>query len=294
MLVSQRVAWDMKFLKVGPYGILPKMELRQRILQSVKVLVGMDLLDLHTQMTMEESLRKLMKSDKGVSQVYKRRPYWKKFAKPPFPTMLLENETGALLVLSPPDAIGIYIVMIRSDGTVTPWAASLKPEEIEEDLEPAKRDGSFIEKGVQMYIGQKWPVEMEEQLFQEKRAGSVLLGYMVYEILLFFNTKNITRHVYTPQKKEMGAVPRVLHPSYVYRVLDVYRDRKEFTSMADIKEFLNPPDHVILARRAGLVRGHFKERTTGVFWWDMFVRNKKNAETVGVVDKDYSLRSDTA
>lgn len=79
-------------------------------------------------------------------------------------------------------------------------------------------------------------------------------------------------------------------PQYIYRVLDIWRDRKQFVSLQDIKSFLSPPEEERRKQRAGLVRGHFKIRQTGLFWWDMFMRNSRNAQTVGVIDKDYSLK----
>jgi hypothetical protein len=52
------------------------------------------------------------------------------------------------------------------------------------------------------------------------------------------------------------------------------------------------------ARRAHLVKGHFKEfknglfgnaKLAGLYWWDPFRRNRKNRDSVGEIEKDYRL-----
>jgi hypothetical protein len=69
-------------------------------------------------------------------------------------------------------------------------------------------------------------------------------------------------------------------PYYTYRVVDlaftkIQQNRLAAAGLSDA------------ARRAHLVRGHFKVRSTGIFWWMPHLRGDLN---VGFADKDYGVR----
>lgn len=109
------------------------------------------------------------------------------------------------------------------------------------------------------------------------------------EVLLFLNASNSRITKYQVKKKEMPKAPKPFLPKYEYRILDLYRTKTEYQSLEEVEEFLTPSDKVKLQRRAHLVRGHFKTRNGKLFWWNAFLRNRKNIDSMGVVDKDYQL-----
>jgi carotenoid cleavage dioxygenase-like enzyme len=126
-----------------------------------------------------------------------------------------------------------------------------------------------------------------DQMLNSVQTAKVLT-WLVCETLTFLNCKNVARHHYVPKKSENADLPAVLLPKFTYHVLDVFRERKEYVSMEEIRDHLWAP-RTNRQSRATLVRGHFKNIRGTLWWWNAHMRNKKNATTVGVVVKDYNL-----
>jgi hypothetical protein len=135
-------------------------------------------------------------------------------------------------------------------------------------------------------------VEMEllkdEGYAEEIRTLMTVMCYKVLDILLHFNVANVRIHKYTPTQKEMKHIPGRVQEKYVYHILDVFRERTIYHSLKDVEDRASDTVGGV-QRKAHLVRGHFKEKKNGLFWWNPFMRNSKNRESVGYVDKDYQL-----
>jgi hypothetical protein len=117
----------------------------------------------------------------------------------------------------------------------------------------------------------------------------MLMGIFLLEALLFMNVSNATLVKYMPSQKEITFVPPQHRDKYIYRILDITRSRKQYESIAQIEEDLKSATLDKGMKRAHLVRGHFKRKNGKLFWWNPFMRNRNNAESVGKIDKDYRL-----
>jgi hypothetical protein len=201
--------------------------------------------------------------------------------------MFLENATGGLLVQSMPNNPGSWsILLVRLDGTVTPWAAMCDTNKIDLDIE-----GLVLPSGINIGVRPDAQPAWAQRVMDGKIKDAFILGTMVYEIFTFMNCRNVVMHTYRPSRRELSNVAKVLQPHCIYGVLDIYRDRKVFESMTDVLEFLQPSDYERLVQRAGLVRGHFKNRKTGLWWWNFYIRNRHNSQKVGEVVNDYELHA---
>lgn len=112
----------------------------------------------------------------------------------------------------------------------------------------------------------------------------------VCELLLFVNTKNTPIREYSPTRQENAKIPSEVLPKYDYKVLDIYRDIGEIKTLDTVRQFMRASPSGHGDRRAHLVRGHFKRKKNGLFWWNPFMRARDNAKKVGVVVKDYNLK----
>jgi hypothetical protein len=111
---------------------------------------------------------------------------------------------------------------------------------------------------------------------------------------LMFNTKNlkIVKAIDAPTKLNKKREKNKKPPFFEYLTLDIFvsesgsrLDRKKVNYSALQKHF----DNLSSDRRWGTVMGHFKVRSTGVFWWNEHGRGNKNK---GIIQKDYQVKSE--
>ena len=285
MLVSQRIARDPAWLRTAHVTKNSKQavfDLRMKIVRAVKMIVPQELLDTdrpladldkqifgHTPPTKDESQRRLN--------------LYGKFSRPPYPLLFVENHTGGVLIEEQDDgSFDIHVVLDTGRCLFFCTNIRLSEEELNADT--------------------KWRVPVEEvvaalgnrydEYLKMKEMSDITTVIGVVEMFLYVNTKNVVKHHYHPTKRENQAVPKPLLPHYSYRVLDVFKDRKQYISLEQITEDLCNPNKPPQARRAGLVMGHFKKRATGLFWWNTYIRNARNETTHGAIEKDYKVHLD--
>lgn len=287
MLISQRIAKDINFLK----PILGSKEsrdcllnIRLDIIHSTKFIVGRELFDSGT--TSEGLLNRLFGDNRKThnDKIQNRLNTYGEYLCLPFPSIVIENDTGLLLLISSGPLCWDFF-SVSPNGVSCPFYTTVSfPGKNTETMIKAF---SLVSDDVIEKRHADRSIEWRETMF------STLSGLVVTvsEILLFMNVKNIKHIRYTPTKKENAAVPKVLQPKYTYHILDLFKQKKVYTSLDGIEEDLCKPRRATELRRAVLVRGHFKQRKTGIFFWDHYTRNKHNAETHGIVDKDYRVHA---
>lgn len=109
---------------------------------------------------------------------------------------------------------------------------------------------------------------------------------------LMLNTKNlrVVKAIEAPTKLNKKREKNKKPPFFEYLTLDIFVsesgsriDRKKVNYSALQKHFEN----LSIDRRWGTVMGHFKVRSTGVFWWSEHGRGNKNK---GIIQKDYQVK----
>lgn len=139
------------------------------------------------------------------------------------------------------------------------------------------------------------PKEVEDTLIRMfidfVNYNIVMLVPFAIQALLLLNITNKEFVSYKLTKNEATKInlAKCLIPKFEYRILDVRRNIKVFNNYEEVKKFIEsktPPNKDI---RAHVVRGHFKKRGDKLFWWKPFIRNLKNKDTVGYVDKSYRI-----
>ncbi len=119
-----------------------------------------------------------------------------------------------------------------------------------------------------------------ENLIQ--RNETVRLGSWTITLLLLLNCKNVlidqevVPKSYGPPRTYRKGSPKPLF-SYHYLKLPLSRSQERSVSSGDCSR---------LEARAHLVRGHFKLRKSGLYWWSPFVRGKSK---LGLIHKEYEV-----
>jgi hypothetical protein len=277
MLLSQRIVKDPKFLRKHRGHDENLFAIRQMIIEAPKVIVNTSMLDFSVTPT-----GMLERKGKDNSEEERDRDVdmMRHFAKLPFETMVFENETGLVLVKE----IGsrcICVWTILKSGLLLPFIYAADLLGITLDKSNPKNIKFKIDFGG----------EIEESIKDQMTHMAMFEAMWVFEIILFLNVQNVRIHEYTPTKKENSMVPKPLQSKYIYRIIDVYREKDVFRSMREIDEFLTKDN---VARRAHMVKGHWKvfgryTENERIFWWNSHMRNRKNIATAGFVETDYRI-----
>lgn len=286
MLLSQRIAQDPKFLaKMTPKAFTNVFDVRMRVINATKIIVPHEFLNFNN--NHGENLEQALANSSSKTLQEKGEMY-RSYARLPFVSMLIENETGALLIEQA--SVGFNVTTISCNGMVHPYTTAFR---------------GFAEGSSLPFPEIKWHakpgVGFSDEVLKATRVASLVYTYQAMDVMLFLNVKNVTLHEYVPVKKENSMVPKPLLSKYVYRVLDVFNDVKRYHSLGHIVEQLGKSAKNSEGRRAHLVKGHFKEfkngmfgnpKLAGLYWWNPFRRSIKNRDAVGEVEKDYQLNND--
>ncbi len=285
MLISQRIAKDPAFVrKMFKFSVsLP--EVRQKIIRATKVIVGRNQMDFEAVPREMMERRNKKNTDEEIDKDIR---LYREFARMPYPVMVFENDSGLKLVEEMGERM-IRVTSIAQNGVLMPFIYTL-------DLKAKNKHTDDPE---------KWAIDFQMELPDgvkkdtaglAEEAGSAALtdSAEIYEMILFMNISNKVTHQYVPSKRENSMVPKPLLPFYSYHIMDLFRDKKVFDSLADVDSFVRgtAEDN----RRAHMVRGHWKTYDRNgvkkIYWWNPFMRSKKNLESKGFVDKGYRLRDD--
>lgn len=276
MLVSQKIASNTQFLRIPEWDSeinITKEQIRGDVLRSPKFLVGTHLLNMRN--PKGTILADFFANEKVDLQKWgKRFDIWSEFARLPMPLFCIENESGLMLVKQlDSDVIALWINDVGALSSIYSLCSA-------DDLLTMKN--IEIKKGSPTFLRLANSAELRYDLSE----ASALLHGIVLELLVYLNVSNITHVLYRPSRRELGKIPQVFKPFFEYRVVDIYRERKSFKSLEDVEGFINDSNGSA-ERRAHLVRGHFKNKNGKLFWWNSFMRNRKNIHTEGMIVHDY-------
>lgn len=279
MLLSQKIAKRIDFLNSHHNAIHREKlyDIRMKVVKSIKMIVGLEVFN--SDIGPREFAQKYLGGE-GIKDTAKRLNMYKLYAMPPFNLLFIENESGGVLIEKMSDDGDWSGTYIASNGMV----AVVKPiyRRTKTLLDQQAMDIDFL------VDPSRVPMEEEDVMFMQ------LTLYAYAEALLFLNVPNVRIHQYKPSRKENAMVPKSLLPWYEYKVLDVFREKEQYSSMKEIEDFAKEASKEKMERRMHIVRGHFKELRKGrpdarLVWWSAFTRCRKNLETVGIIDKDYHL-----
>jgi len=220
---------------------------------------------------------------------------WKIYGtKMPFPLMFLENDSGGILLKQKDNLIEVTV--IYNNGSVPGMNMYIHTDKFTEifselhDFPFEHIPSDYIYRMLNDY--KKDPTDFYADKFEESirtitRQKIVLstVGVLALHLLLFINSCNIKHIVYKPSKKELNKIPKVFKNKFEYTTIDIFRERKVYHSLEEIIKSTSSVESKEI--RAHLVRGHFKHKKNGVFWWNSFIRNNKNQNIVKM--KDYVL-----
>lgn len=310
MLLSHRIAKNENFLKymnvyrdmradtLKRFRITKEViakdlfEVRQAILHSIKFVIPLDNMHMslpiimHREMVEDVELAKHManNSREPVLEITK----YGQYAKLPFSSVFLENDSGGYLLRKRFDQDNAWDVRvvncIEGDGyCVMPMAFTIWPGEA---LPNGLIRGERLDSPLTRYIPRGPNPEVADILF-------TCYAFHIAEVLLFLNITNAPLKHYKLSKKEAVDIPQPLRKHYEYHILDLYRQSDSFDKLSAV-EYIAGVDFLQSSSRpsrAHMVRGHFKEIKGKLYWWNPFMRNRKNMDTIGVVDKDYQIKT---
>ena len=203
-----------------------------------------------------------------------------KYAKLPYDTMVLDGLYKSFLLTKTKS--GFTSRAVGVDGEVELQTTHFVVSENDIEIINTPTNDELIE-----YIMPYLPPENVEVARLQYAFSDHLLAGFILRSLLFINAKNTTFKEIKATKKQFPNVPPQMLPKYDYRIVDIDRQYTTAVSTKDVLDILND-ETTRSTSRASFVRGHFKQRKTGLFWWNMHLRNSRNIDT-GFVDKDYRV-----
>jgi hypothetical protein len=297
MLLSQRVAEDTRFLKInydlgrrGPNFII---DMRLKIMRSTKIIVGTEFVEIDDlgacpnqefsdgrpigYVAGEMSKGELTKHNKDIDRRY---ALYIKYCKMPMPIITIESSKGMYLA----EKIGedrIRLTVITPQGEIMPTVMYIHMDKLgPTNNMVADFDHWFLSEMFMDAFAQNPKFKEVMAMIQGLHMAKFL------DALLHFNVANSRIHKYCLTKREAAKIPKAMVPKYEYHIVDVWRERTTYHSLREVEEFTERNTE---QRKAHFVIGHYKEISGKLWWWNPFVRNRKNADTVGVVIKDYRL-----
>lgn len=203
------------------------------------------------------------------------------YSKLPYPSIFLENENGAFLVENTP--MGKTFIEINKDGRVFLFYGLLPNELIPgETYSKMIINLEYAESLKNMYDGDSphsgYDVAMQHLKFS---------GLLILNALLHINALNCSIEQYKPSRKELSNyVSNVHRELYIYNVVNIFKNKcKPPANIKEVETIASSPMSENIRRH--MVRGHFKQRSSGIYWWNPFLRCKKNE---GYVEKSYVLK----
>lgn len=281
MLLSQCIAKDMNFIRqMISNDIKLLFNTRLKIMSSIKFIIPREFYNLSI-----ESFDEISSLTDRIDLTTKRKQFYNKYAKLPFPSIFIENEENGILVEQQNNGWSAKFfwrqdkISIEKNGLVHGCA-----------LLPFKLICNYTDN--EQFL--TFNAEVTNPNYEHEEGGKIdkfieACLIAICEILVFLNVKNTTIHHYKPTKKENVFIPSGMIKFYEYHILDIFRDRTKYETLNDIEQHLSTATINNIERRAHLVRGHFKQKPNGLFWWSNFTRCRKNINTHGVIDKDYNL-----
>lgn len=313
MLISEQIVADKNFLKIDESGVfsvkvkmqnkLTLLNIYKQITESVKVVVPDYLLDYDSQGADEFFLSRCRLDKNSSKEVVEKRTQelralHTKYAKLPFQSMTIECDKNLVLLVN--KKYGFKFYLVDKHGYVCPVNVFIINPIDPKDV-PATMD----------WVGE--PTH-NTSVFQNINTGAVIPGYhstiaegrssiagqlnavtnLIYYILTHLNVSNrklveVTSNRIIPVRDKKTKV--ITTPSILYKVLILDKSKPILESMDSLEKYIQNTEAETRLARAAIVRGHFKQRRTGLFWWSDFVRNYQNALTIGIVDKTYSLKA---
>ena len=307
MLITERIATDKRFLhfnagllgafKAHPFAVWLK-DFRQEILNSEKFIIP-DYMS-----GSEETTRKFIGKiidlkEIGTPEHLARLDQYVKFSKPCFKYMTIENNDICYAIEQ--TSFGFAIILINKDGEVNPiqtmtWKTvpstnGMKMHEFLYNFLLGTKETSVSE--IDVFLKLRESDNITDRYITYKHSVSLRGMLCVLEILLYINAKNrrevevkIPLGVHKKRKRKSDADQKGL----IYKVLVLDRTKPTLVTSKDISDYIYSPEEEHAKRRATYVRGHLKVRKTGTYWWNPFIRDAKNALTVGMVDKTYDVK----
>ena len=281
--ISQLIACSQNFVKVPQGSWFDIGSYRANVIRATKIFVPHELMD--ERRNSLETLRKFYHEDlsgrKFIDSQNKKFQQYRQYARSPFPIVFLENDTGSTLVEEIEEKKW-RITRSTNDGIIFPYILEF------ELFDTGNLENDFI-----LHFDKHCSQvdDVPDFVIEEAKMVGRCTCMEVLEIFMFMNVSNITMHLIKPTNKEIANIPKVLRPKFLYRCLDIFREKKSFVSLSEVFVFLQDSHHQSEERHAHMVRGHFKAKKNGLFWWNSFMRCRKNISTAGYVDKDYRLVS---
>jgi hypothetical protein len=276
-----------------------------------------------------EEFRIDLKQCDTIAKMVKRFDDFQYFVRLPFDSIFIENQCfGALVQRRGESGLKITILkQDRKGRTVGPFWAIVDDVESVEYVEsigycgetivptntrfyvsPAEFAFSFDEDGVETMHNEEAFSEHCDRIDPKNRktayehrmdyVGMIErffspLTIVVFNTMVFLNVRNVSVRTVGPSRKEaskLGIAPTAIS-KYSYRVVDIFRELDpEMMRFEDIEKFIHSEAGFSgVDRRAHAVCGHFKKKHGSLFWWNAHMRNAKNIDRVGYVEKDYRL-----
>jgi hypothetical protein len=269
-----------RYINTENFGPCSFSELRQAVIRAVKFVVGRELLSLEA--TLGELINFLYGSDAQPGQLIpeskkeKLFTMWAQFSKMPYSEIFIENSSGGILLQDTES--GIVCTTIYHDGEVSLQKA-LIAKEATERMEFARTCIGFELAQVSNRMG-----EEGEELIANMVQNAKLTGLVILNALTYINAKNVSIEPYRLSRNEAKSnrISNVLLSSYSYHVVDIFHKTKKYHKLIEVEAFaeMKMSSNV----RAHMVRGHFKQKQSGLYWWNSFLRYKKNE---GFINKNY-------
>lgn len=253
---------------------------RQGILRSKKFVVGESLLP-YSKISYSNMMKYIFGKDVDNNGMFisdeianKHHELYRKYSKLPYPEIFIENSIGGLLIQDKGEFF--LITSVEPEGYINPIKVRITKDVLNLGLVSFTDISNF--KLTEDYSSTK--VEFAYSLYL------YVTSYLTLNALLYINTKNVSNEVYKITKNEAtkNNIPKVMAKYYDYHVVDIFHKKKNYEKLSDVVNYSK--EELTNRIRAHMVRGHFKQRASGLYWWNPFLRCKTNER---FVDKHYEV-----
>lgn len=303
MLISQQIVKSNKFLTVSPSGkASPRspvtIETKQKVMMARKVIIDDHFVPYeitHYRDPIIGGIRPVLTLQSSYMEgtVKKHCELYTTYAKMPVDLMVIESNRHCLLLEKIDDKSFTILNLNMSAFDVTTLVndfafISIVKTKITNssvlEIEPLLYNSEARD-----YLARKYSAEQMKEVGEQMIQTSNFSVFLALEVLLYMNTVNKEVKIYKPTKNELKFISKPLHSKFEYWILDIFRNKKMPEKLSDLPGETNDDNAVRTQYRSHLVRGHHKKVKGKLYWWNSFTRCRKNAETVGVIEKDYRL-----
>lgn len=283
MLLSREIVSSAAYItKPLPLYVDDRKSFTRSVSKAVKFIIPQNIINFNSVYIKDISDLIVQENGYAILKVERLKLY-RDYVRLPFKSVFLENDSGGILLESDDGVVIKGRVFSSKERKLEPYLFTFEPNKDDYDGEhPYRREIKLISALRTM------PPDVAKSLSD----FATWMCNAVCETILLINAVNTKKTKVALSFRERNSLQAMNRAMAEYHILDLYRTLGDDPTMFDAEVFSKMSRakiHQQSPTKMHSVRGHFKRKKNGLFWWSPFVRCRKNKDTVGIIEKDYRL-----